>query len=101
MYAMLGQGNILSADGREYQVKIANMAILERWPRFKDARIKSFIEAYPPDRRRRDIMNLEKGVSDGLEKARVFNDDFQIDDFRIVRRHVVKGGLLKARIEEI
>ena len=46
-------------------------------------------------------MNVEKCLNDSLEAALVFNDDFQIDSFRIDRCHVVKGGLLKVRIEEI
>lgn len=50
------------------------------------------IEVFPPDKRKRDIANVEKAVNDALQAAQVFHDDEQIDDLRIVRRNPVKQG---------
>lgn len=59
------------------------------------------IEAYPPDRRARDLDNLCKSAGDALMHAGVFKDDSQIDDLRIRRMQVHKGGRLLVRIFEI
>ena len=55
----------------------------------------------PPDRRRRDLGNIEKAVSDALHKCGVIEDDSQIDELHILRREPVKGGKLNVRIREI
>jgi len=39
--------------------------------------------ATPPDNRRRDAANLEKGICDSLVAAEVLTDDSQVRDFRI------------------
>lgn len=59
------------------------------------------IEVYPPDSRARDLDNLCKSVNDALMHAGVFKDDSQIDDLRIRRIQVRKGGVLLVRIFEI
>lgn len=38
-----------------------------------------------PDARRRDIANFEKAVTDFLVAQKVFKDDSQIDEMRLVR----------------
>ena len=48
-------------------------------------RLKVEIEAYPPDKRKRDIDNLNKCILDSLQKANVFPDDNQIDYLLIKR----------------
>lgn len=65
-----------------------------------DGRIAVFYAIYPPDKRRRDIGNLEKQTTDALMCAGVFDDDEQIDFILMVRREVVKGGMIKAVIVE-
>ncbi len=52
----------------------------------------------PPDRRKRDIGNLEKAVSDALHKCGVIEDDSQIDRLHILRGEPAKGGKLSVRI---
>jgi crossover junction endodeoxyribonuclease RusA len=43
------------------------------------------IQAWLPDRRRRDLDNLLKAVQDALAHAGVYDDDSQIVDLRIRR----------------
>lgn len=62
-------------------------------------RLALHIVAFPPDRRKRDLDNLPKGVLDTLTKAETWIDDSQIDDLRITRGHVVKGGMLHLYIQ--
>jgi crossover junction endodeoxyribonuclease RusA len=63
-----------------------------------EGRIAVFYAIYPPDRRRRDIGNLEKQTTDALMLAGVFDDDEQIDFILMVRRDVVKDGMIKVII---
>jgi len=59
------------------------------------------LDAYPPDRRKRDLDNLGKAVGDSLQHARVFLDDFQVDELHIIRHVPVLGGKLVVTIEEL
>ena len=43
---------------------------------------------YPPDKRRRDIANVEKEVADALQRNGVLEDDFLIDELFIKRMPV-------------
>lgn len=61
-------------------------------------RIALCMDAFPPDRRRRDLDNLHKGVLDSLEHAGVYADDSQIDLLVTRRRKPVAGGRLRVHI---
>jgi len=52
------------------------------------------MDAFPPDRRRRDLDNLLKSVLDALEHAGLYADDSQIDLLVTRRRMLVSGGKL-------
>ena len=64
-------------------------------------RLKITIKAYMPDRRRRDIDNLTKALLDALAHARLYEDDEQIDDLRIVRMGVEKPGRVEVELTEL
>lgn len=38
-----------------------------------------------PDKRKRDVANFEKAVTDFLQKQGLFKDDSQIDEMRLIR----------------
>ena len=57
------------------------------------------VVAHPPDRRRRDIAdNLFKVLGDALEKAGVYENDSQIDDYHVTRGCVAKPGAVVVEI---
>ncbi len=56
------------------------------------------IEVYPPDRRRRDIDNVQKALLDALEHGRAFRDDSQIVELKIERRAWTPAGRTLVRI---
>lgn len=58
------------------------------------------IDAYPPDRRRRDLDNILKSLLDSITHAGVIEDDSLIDDLHIVRRELRKNGAIEIQIFE-
>jgi crossover junction endodeoxyribonuclease RusA len=61
-------------------------------------RIRLDIEAFPPDKRSRDIDNLLKAPLDALGKGFLYNDDSQIDEIHLHRRECFPNGKLLVRV---
>jgi crossover junction endodeoxyribonuclease RusA len=90
---------LISREGRAYRKDVC--AILagggfRRPP--PGGRIALCMDAFPPDRRKRDLDNLQKSVLDSLEHAGVYDDDGQIDLLVTRRRKPVVGGRLNVRV---
>ncbi len=64
-------------------------------------RIALCMDAFPPDRRRRDLDNLQKASLDALEHAGAYEDDSQIDLLVTRRREVVPGGRIDVVVDEL
>ncbi len=62
-------------------------------------RFEVLIDAYPPDRRKRDLDNILKPLLDVLQEYGIFPDDEQID-ILIVRRRT-KGGYVDVHVSVI
>ena len=93
------QGNtyFVSAEGKAYRNEL-----YYRCARYKGLfeptqRLSVIIEAFPPDRRRRDLDNILKSLLDSLQYAGVYADDSQIDALTIKRN----PALLKKIIVEV
>lgn len=92
---------IKSSKGRQYSA-LVNQYIIEANQQYQlSGRLKVKILAYPPTRARRDLDNLFKAPLDSLTQAGVIADDSLIDDVRMVRCEVVKGGRLEVVITEL
>ena len=63
--------------------------------------VRVFIEAYPPDKRRRDLDNTLKATLDAMQHADIYIDDNQVADLQIVRKEVEKPGKIIVTIEEL
>ena len=59
------------------------------------------IEAYPPDKRRRDLDNVLKATLDALQHGGAYKDDSQIDMLTVERRHPALGGYLSVTIQKL
>lgn len=88
---------LISEEGRAYRNAVNTQVTLQRARHHITNRIRVEIEAFMPDRRRRDLDNLPKSVLDSLTHAGVWQDDAQIDDLRIYRAPTI-AGMLKVRI---
>ena len=64
-------------------------------------RIEVYIDAYPPDKRKRDIDNILKPILDCLTDAAIWDDDSQVDVLRIRRMEIAKPGYVRVYISEI
>jgi crossover junction endodeoxyribonuclease RusA len=93
---------LLSKEGRAYHTRVFMLCrkALGVIDPIK-GRIRLSITAYPPDRRKRDMDNLLKSALDSLTKARLWQDDSQVDDLRIIRADQCKDGRIDVAIEEI
>lgn len=91
---------IISAKGREYREYVGDQIMLQGKVAQFTKPLRVVIEAWRPDKRRRDLDNLLKATLDGLAHAGVFEDDSQIVDLRIYWAPAI-GGMLKIKIEEI
>lgn len=77
-YWRMGNHRIyLSDEGRRYKNIVAGIVRCARVQPFTgDVSLK--IEAYPPDRRIRDLDNIQKAVWDALTDAGLYKDDSQV-----------------------
>lgn len=95
----VGAKVLISEKGRQYRQAVCWQAQHENWHVWGEKRLKVTIEAFMPDRRRRDLDNVLKAALDALTAAGVWVDDSQIDALSI-RRAPTLAGMLKVQIEE-
>jgi len=104
-YRRVGPRTLISREGREYRRAICGLLVpgggcgIRKPP--AGGRIALAMDAFPPDRRRRDLDNLLKCTQDSLARAGVFEDDSQIDLLAVMRREPVRGGTVVIRIAEM
>ena len=93
-------GRYISEKGRLFRALVEE-AVVEQLP-FVHIDERVLVEAviFPPDRRKRDIANYEKALSDSLTEAGLWEDDELIDQYFMYRGVVVKGGQVFIRITE-
>lgn len=105
----VGSRTLISREGRAFRRNVC--ALLGPRPRSGQAgggprkppaggRVALAMDAFPPDRRRRDLDNIQKPVLDALERAGVYEDDSQVDLLVTRRRPRVRGGRLEVRLDE-
>jgi crossover junction endodeoxyribonuclease RusA len=92
-YRRVGNRTLISRSGRAYRTAVCALAGGSGRPPI-DGRVALAMDAFPPDRRRRDLDNLLKALCDALAHAGVYRDDSQIDLLIVRRRDPVKGGRL-------
>lgn len=90
---------LLSKEGRVYRQTVLS-ALQTRSQCFR-GRLAVIIDAFPPDRRRRDLDNLLKGPLDALQAAGLYLDDSQIDRLTIERHGRVQDGRLEVHVVPI
>lgn len=91
---------VISEKGRAYREAVGDLMTMQGKVFHTEKPLRVVIEAYRPDKRKRDLDNLLKATFDSLAHAGVYVDDSQIVDLRIYWAKEI-GGMLKIYLEEI
>ena len=97
----VGYRTLISREGRTFRRNVCALLGGGRRGPPTSGRLALAMDAFPPDRRRRDLDNLPKSVLDAIGHAGVYADDSQIDLLVIRRRDVVPGGRLKVEVFDL
>lgn len=89
-----GSRYFISPKGIEFRNEVILLAKDERGKFTKEDRLSLMIDAYPPDKRRRDLDNILKALQDSLQHAEVYHDDCQIDELHIIRNPSIQGKII-------
>jgi len=98
----VGPRTLISREGRAFRTNVCAL-LGGGGPRRPPAggRVALAMDAFPPDRRRRDLDNIAKPVLDVLEHAGIYEDDSQVDLLLTRRREPLKGGKLEVRLDDM
>jgi len=84
-YRRVGHRTLISREGRKYRTEVcAILRDLQMRP--FDGELAMTVDAYPPDKRRRDADNLLKSLLDSMQHAGAYYDDSQIKKLTIEMR---------------
>lgn len=95
-----GSRYFISSKGQTYRTNTAWLCLKYRGIFKAIDRIRLSVEAYPPDKRNRDLDNLCKSIQDSLQYANVYVDDSQIDELYL-RRMPEHLGKVILKLEKI
>jgi crossover junction endodeoxyribonuclease RusA len=85
-------GKLLTDTHKAFRAAVTEAVVSAGSPRMGGYRLRVVIALMPPDKRRRDLDNLQKSCLDAIVLAGVMDDDSQIDDLRIFRVPVAIPG---------
>ena len=93
---------LLSREGRAYKDAARVHLMQQCVPCFGTARVAVEVIVFPPDRRARDLGNLDKLLMDAME-PQVFHNDSQIDYLVFDRSawRIVPGGRLHVTVTDL
>lgn len=88
--------------GRAYRQRVTEILT----PQFEHidnyaTELQVWVEVMLPDRRRRDLDNLNKALLDAITHSGVWEDDSLIHDLRLVKVGVERPGFVRLHIAEI
>jgi crossover junction endodeoxyribonuclease RusA len=91
-------GRYIKPKGKAFRVEVLARAFEKRACNHITSEIEVVIDAYPPDKRKRDLDNINKALLDALEEAGVFKDDSQIVKLTSIKHAPVKGGKVVVKV---
>lgn len=98
-YGQRGNRRFIKKEGKEYREAVTK-EVLKAAPRMgiMDDLI-VIIDMYPPDRRKRDIDNVQKCVLDSIEHSGLIIDDCQIVELTTRKHPPIKGGAIHVEVK--
>lgn len=94
-----GARYFVSSEGKAYRDTLYYACAQHRGLFSAKQRLSVTIDAYPPDKRRRDLDNILKSLLDSLQYAGIYEDDSQID-FLAIKRHSELEGKIKVEVTQ-
>ncbi|MAX23034.1 MAG: hypothetical protein CMJ19_00905 [Phycisphaeraceae bacterium] len=91
---------LISRQGRAYRQQVMTQCQGFGGQPPRDGRLAVAMDAFPPDRRRRDLDNIQKASLDSMQHAGLYLDDSQVDMLIVQRRLPISDGQLVVRIQE-
>jgi len=95
----VGERMLISREGRRYRKRVCAVLAAAGVQPLR-GRLAVRVEVHPPDRRRRDLDNVQKALLDALEHGGAYDDDDQIDRIEVERGDVHPPGHVNVEIEE-
>lgn len=90
----------ISLEGSIYRETVFWLTTKYRNKFNPEDRLSVHIEAFPPDKRKRDLDNILKSLLDAIQHSEVYKDDSQIDRLSISRKMPLNGKVI-IQIEQI
>ena len=100
-YRIIAGARTSVQKGRHTAITLPESSKTQCWISGLVTPVKICIECHMPERRRRDLDNLQKAAFDALTKAGFWLDDAQVVDYRVVNMPVTKDGKLELTITEL
>ncbi len=94
-----GKRRFLSQKARAWHEEVG--VVLRAQRRRYGGPVALYIMAYPPDRRRRDLDNILKGIQDALVFAGIIKDDHQVAEVHVVRQTPARPGKVRVVVEPL
>lgn len=94
-------GHYATKEAKAYRTITAALCRPHRPKKPLAGQIKVLAIFFPPDRRRRDMDNVWKTLSDALTLAGIWKDDCQIAELTLIRRDPVPGGSVAVQVTEL
>ncbi|RKS87310.1 crossover junction endodeoxyribonuclease RusA [Orbus hercynius] len=100
-WGAVGNRRYIKPQGIQFRNEVTGIVLQNKANKKLSERIRVDINAYMPDRRKRDLDNINKAIFDALTHSGVIIDDDQIDILHSERKEVLKGGKIEIIISEI
>ena len=97
-YRHVGPRTLISRQGRRFRERVA-ATLAAIGVRRLAGPLELEILIFPPDRRRRDIDNVQKALLDALEHGGAYHDDSQIVKLTIEKRSPTHGDKTLVRMQ--
>ena len=96
----VGARTLISRGGRAFRQAVCSI-LAARGVRPLDGPLAVEVTIHPPDKRRRDIDNVQKALLDALEHGGAYGDDSQIVRLTIEKGDPLDGGKTLVQIRKV
>ena len=96
-----GKRRYIKPKGIQFRNDVIGIVAQNKANKNLSSRLRVNINAYMPDRRKRDLDNINKAIFDALVHSGVMLDDDQIDIIHSERKAVIKNGKIELVIIEL